>query len=300
MLRGARQAHHQVIACADCGRKVFVLPSSPFDQPVEPTSSARPPMWRSWRAPLLAGGVCTALVLVGFALMLPSLPRRPKDENPSEGRPELPDLVSRIDAGRTALAQGKFHMGHRLLTEAVELRAQWPGQLSSSQNTDLIQLHRQARLLSVLSARSVEEMIRHGRLVRDAEEWKAQFADYRGRGIIFDDIVRLEDSVPVLINHVIEVDDEIVRVALADLKVLGDLPLDGGIRVVFGAQLASCMREEGGRWVLRFEPESGVLLTDLGAVEACFLTPVNNDLRLTIERQRRWVEERALLSILGN
>ena len=97
---------------------------------------------------------------------------------------------------------------------------------------------------------------------------------------------------PLLANHVVEVEGTTVRLALEDLVLLRDLPLDAEPRVIFGARLARCAREEGGTWVVRFEPDSGVLLTDAGAVEACFPAAMDERLRETLVRQKGWVEGR--------
>ena len=64
--------------------------------------------------------------------------------------------------------------------------------------------------------------------------------------------------------------------------------MDGPRRCLFGARLADCKREEGGRWVFRFEPESAVLLTDEGATAACCPGPID-DLREILRRQDEWL-----------
>lgn len=156
----------------------------------------------------------------------------------------------------------------------------------------LQQLHRQAHLLANLSSRSLEEIVRQAMLVRDPEEWAAYFADSRGKTVVFDDVVRLDaEGTPVLANHVIEVGDAVARLALEDVTLLRHLPLEDSPRVIFGVRLLQCGREEGGTWVLRFEAESGVLLTDQGAVETCFSLAADKELLATLEQQRRWVEK---------
>ena len=108
------------------------------------------------------------------------------------------------------------------------------------------------------------------------EEWKARFArDYEGKSVLFDDAVRFDDSAPttgrrrpLLVNYRVVVDGKTVRLALEDLDILQGLPLERPRRLLFGGRLAAVEREEGGRWVVGFIPDSGVLLTDRGAAEA--------------------------------
>ena len=64
-----------------------------------------------------------------------------------------------------------------------------------------------------------------------------------------------------------------MRLALEDLAVLHDLPLDDRPRLIFGARLAGCEREPGGGWVVHFERDSGVLVTDHDAVVAALTQP---------------------------
>jgi hypothetical protein len=257
---------------------VFVLPRGPFG--AAPAAPPAPAPWRSWRGPLLAAAGCLAAVLAAFHAAWPYLQREGKGVAPETApRPAPPRS---LEDGVTALAQGRFRVAQQILDEA-------PGH-----GHRLRQLRRQAALLASLSPRSLEEIVRHARLVRDPDEWERQFEDYHGRAVLFDDAVRRDAAgEPVLANHVVEAGDEPVRVALADLEVLRDLPLDDGPRLIFGARLARCGREEGGGWVVRFQPGSGVLLTDLGAVEACYPTPLDEGVKPTLQRQARWLDERA-------
>src|SRR5205823_166192 len=73
-----------------------------------------------------------------------------------------------------------------------------------------------------------------------------------------------------LTGYEVLVPDEQVRVRL-ELGLLDRLPLDQPRRLLFGARLASVAREGERLWVVRFEADSGVLLTDEGAVAACGL-----------------------------
>jgi hypothetical protein len=61
--------------------------------------------------------------------------------------------------------------------------------------------------------------------------------------------------------------------------------------VLFGARLAGCFREAGGGWVIHFEPESGVLLTDPGAAASCCPAPPGRELEEVLRRQEEWLSD---------
>jgi hypothetical protein len=65
---------------------------------------------------------------------------------------------------------------------------------------------------------------------------------------------------------------------------------------VFGARLLGCRREAGGGWVIRFQRDSGVLLTDLGAVIAGTRKAPDEGLKEALIRQQKWLDERDVAS----
>jgi hypothetical protein len=289
VLRGARGRRHQVVPCPGCGRGVFVLPGAPVAAP----RRARRSLWGALRWPLLAGALCLIAVVVGYSFALPYL----KEQRFSlrSARPDPETLKAHLDAGRQALHQGRFRVALRELNAAVALRDRHPGALSAEENRALNQRQRQAQLLARLLHLTLEEVVARGKLVRNAEEWAEQFEDFRGRSVIFDDAVRRDDDGhPVLANHAVEAGDEPVRLALEDLEVLRDLPLGNEPRLIFGARLRSCLREQGGVWVVRFEPDSGVLFTDAEAVEAAFPVAAGEGLGEVMKRQRKWLDDRPM------
>jgi hypothetical protein len=296
-IQGERQARHQVLTCPGCGDKVFVLPLSPLADPLHaPPAGARAPR-RWWRAPLLAGLASLAGLLLVFMAVRPWLTRSHGSSGPP-GTDEA-SLKQRIEDGRHLLAQGNFRLARRVLGEAIALRDARPRMLSPAGSRHLNQLHRQADLLARLLPVSLAEIVREGQLVRDPDEWDLQMDDYRGRGVLFDDVVRRDgQGRAVLGSYVVEVGDERVRLALEELTLLNDLPLDDEPRMLFGARLRSCEREEAG-WVVRFEPDSGVLLTDLDAVAACFPVPPDKALEQVLLRQQRWLNEQAVVQPAG-
>jgi hypothetical protein len=289
-IRGERQLRHQVLTCPSCGERVFVLPLSPLGTlDAAPAGGTSP--WRWWGAPLLAAAGCVGLLLVGFFALRPLLRR---DSNGTAAPPARGgDLPGQIDLGRRALGQGKFRLAHKLLREAREMRGGRPEALPAAESRRLVQLYRQADLLARLSIVPLEDIVRRGQLVRDPDEWALEMEDHRGRTFLFDDVIRLDaERRPQLGTYIVEAGDERVRLALEDLLILRDLPLEDEPRLIFGASLAGCEREEGGGWVIHFEPSSGVLMTDLEALVACMTQPPDKEVEQVLARQQRWLDDR--------
>jgi hypothetical protein len=243
---------------------------------------------------MVAGAVTAALLGAGFGLVLRSLRSEPEEEHPAPAA--LDDAMA---TARRSLEAGRFHAALRLLNEAVAQRERWPGSLTPLQSRQLTQLQRQADLLSRLSPLSLQEVLTRASQVRDEGEWAEQFKDHRGRTVIFDDSVSRDlAGRPILATYEVTVGDgdarkkETARLALEDLTLFNHLPLDRAQRLLFGARLARCGREDGGTWVVRFEPDSAVLLTDPEAAVVC-ADPLEPDLRETLRRQERWLEDLA-------
>jgi hypothetical protein len=306
LLRGERQRRHQVVPCSNCGRKVFVLPRSLLDAPEEVPEA--PPVVRSWRKPALVGAGSVLLLLVGFLIALPYLSRKQPDVAAVEAHGDAKALLARIEGCRQLMGQGKFHLAKRCLEQAIAERDRRTGLLTGTQNLWLNQLQRQADLLARLSPVPLEEIARAAMLVRDAEERSEQLSWFRGRSFIFDDKVRRDADDPEgrwlkLASYVVEVDDKAVRLALEELVVLQDLPLDEGPRLIFGARFAGCEPERAGDlthtgWVIRFAPESAVLFTDIDALEAGSPVSLGRDLKEALQRQQEWLSERGAALVL--
>ena len=297
VVRGRRLRRHQVVRCPACGAAVFVLPRSPWP-PVDgsplPAGGAAPRARSPWLMPAVAGAVSLAILVVLFLLALPLLSRHPSVRRTEEASP-AERLAVRLDLGRRALADGNYRVALRELNLAVEVRDSHPGLLAPADDRRLTRLQRQADLLARLLNRSLEEIVQEAALVRDPDEWQARFDDdYRGRSVIFDDAVgRDADGRPALATYAVIVNKETVRLALEDLKLFQALPLQPPARMLFGARLAGCARGEGGGWVIRFEPDSGVLLTDPGAAASCCPAPLGRELEEVLRRQEEWLDDLA-------
>jgi hypothetical protein len=241
--------------------------------------------------PALAAVLTLAGVVGLFLAFWPQLIREPRGDE--RARASATGVSERIEAGRRALADSNFRLAQRLFGEARSRAEGEAGLLSRDELRGLIQLQRQSELLALLLDDSLQEIVHRGALHRQEEEWQAKFAsDFRGRSVIFDDEVLLEEGRPVLRFYTVRVGDETVRLALEDLKLLRDLQADLPRRLLFGARLADVAREAGGRWAVRFEADSGVLLTDEGAVAACLPGQPDAGLRDVLRWQKDWIQTR--------
>jgi hypothetical protein len=127
---------------------------------------------------------------------------------------------------------------------------------------------------------------------RQEREWRLQFARrYHGKALVFDDIIH-QNAGRFYLHPPLDVDGRKGLVELSGVKLLRDLPPNWPQRLLFGARLASCAVEPPGTyWVFRFEPDSGVLLTDAAAVEAYFGTPSDPGRLQLLRQQAEWVDD---------
>lgn len=287
---GQRQGQHQVVPCPSCGRPLFILPRSPWPG----ATVARPQgmrLRRSWWVLPLGAGAAALLVIGGVYLWLWSY-LTPRNASPSSAAVPsgLAAVREHLAAGQQALADGHFRVAHRRLLRAVELQHGLGSPLPPAEQRRLVQLHRQADLLATLLGPSLQEVLQHGLRVRDEEEWQAQLADYRGRTVLFDDVVRRDAAGrPALAHYAVAAGGVPARVALEDVALLQRLPLDPPRRMLFGARLDRVVREEGGALVVHFQSDSGVLLTDPGAAAACLPAPLGQDVLEVLQRQEKWL-----------
>jgi hypothetical protein len=296
---GVRQDRHQIVPCPGCGQPLFVLPRSAYPAPEQyqretpdPTAAAGAAALipRPWRLPLLAAVLTLAGVVLVFALVLPRFSRRPPPAPPPSSDPE--EIHSHLRLGQKALAEGSFQLALRELSAAQALLAQQPDALPAADSRRLQQLEREAALLAALLNNSLQEILHQAANVRQEQEWWAQFREnYRGRAVIFDDVVRREpDGRCYLTVYEVRQGETAVRLELGELTLLQALPLDRPHRLLFGARLASIQREPPGVWVIRFRPDSGILLTEEAAAAACSPLPLDEELRQVIQQQREWAD----------
>ena len=293
--RGFRLVHHQVLGCVRCGQAVFVLPSSPLplldDEPTrsQPSNPTAPtPKFSTWRRPLLAGGITLVAVILLFVLLLNFLGRTPQ---PTASSPAADELNRHLAQGEAALAEGSFARAVDELGKARELRDRGQS-MSLADGRRLQQLYRQADLLSGLLSDSLQTIVQQAvGSRRDEGEWQRQFADrYKGKAVIFDAEVRRDAAGELHLDYLLQIPQTKARIDLQSLKLLRTLPLDQPRRLLFGARLESVVLEPEDTWVIRFDAESGVLMTDANAVAACGL-PEDEDSREVLRRQVEWLSQ---------
>jgi hypothetical protein len=295
-VKGFRRSAHQVVACPACRHKVFVLPISPLP-PVSPITSARAssavmlrshPLWQ-WRWPIAVAAVSLAIVVAVFIGILNGPWRSPSQSSVSES------LHRHIEAGRQALEQGKFRLAVEEFETVQTLRERHRETiLSAAERGRLTQWQRQAGLLADLLSNSLEDILRDAaEWDRDEKTWQRIFAErYRGKAVVFDSEVFVDHTGRPQIAYTVFFHDKRATLDLSNVELIGHLPLQNRQRWLFGLRLAGVRLEAEGTWVIRFEPASGVLLTDLGAAAACCLQPAE-ELKDVVGRQAEWLANSA-------
>jgi hypothetical protein len=229
----------------------------------------------------MAAGVTLLLVAGGLIFFFSHL-FRPADPDTGGKQPEGPTVAQLVERSRQLLSDGDFAKALDVLQEGMD---------RGERNRELLQLHRQAQLLAKLLDLPLQDIIQKGQNVRNADAWQKEFNDrYRGWSILFDDWVRRNpDGKHELVNYQIIVGEEKAVVKL-DLDLLTTLPLGQPRRLLFGAKLASVARRgAGGQWVIEFEKDSGVLITEEGAAIALGLAPLDAEIKDVLSEQKRWV-----------
>jgi len=270
-LSTTRQATHQALRCPACGRAIFVLPRAAFRPPGhQPTGRPRSDRPRSalWLlVPAVAMGLLGMGIVYGLARWLES---GDPAGTVAEATPRQ-RLLQTIEAGRGELDRGATHLAREILDRAVGQRDADPALLTEAEHRALNQVQREAALLTDLAPVSLLAMLDQAEKAASLAAWQARFrADYQGRAVLFDDVFRQDRDRKV---HGRRLDDlrtgqSFGRVALDDLALVGQLPLQVPQRWIVGARLKSIEREGSPAWVVRLEPDSGVLMAERVPLEA--------------------------------
>jgi hypothetical protein len=272
-LSGTRGRRPQTVRCPNCGRGALVLPVSVYP-PVGSDGLVlpQPPRYPPWLGALVAAAltltvVALVFVFVGLRLRRPEAPVTAEPASPAE------QARSHLGLARSLLARGKFRSAADEAHAAAACRDQAPAALSPEEHRRLNQALREAELLDnlILLPGPLEALLAQAERTAADEQWQASFRrDYQGRAVLFYAPVTLDKkNRPALVDDRVKCAGATARVALDDLKALMSLPLEPGQRVLFGARLESFARAEDGGWVIRFAPDSGVLLTDIDALRQC-------------------------------
>jgi hypothetical protein len=240
-----------------------------------------------WKILLPLGLAITAtLALIVFLLQGNGKP-------PGNARPPSDDPAPHLAAARTALDQGNFRTALKDLASAEASQKSLPVPLAERRK--LTQLRRQAALMADLIPVPLEELLQEANDL-GPEEWRLVFTDrYRGKAVLFDAEVYRTAAGNYEVYYVLRAAGQPVRIAVGDLDMIKELGknmcLDQPTRLIMGGRLADIGPEPGDNWVIHFQPESGVLLTD----RAILLVACPGyrkglpGLKRTLNRQAEWL-----------
>ncbi len=295
VVEGKRRPEHQVVPCPHCGAEVFVFPLSPWPRigrsggsPAGEGPASTPPRLAPWKI-LLVLGPATAAALVLIVILLGGNGKAP-DRTASPG----PDPSPHLAAARTALDQGNFRTALKELAFVLSHQERLP--VSLAQRRGLAQLRRQAALMADLLPVPLEELVREADDL-GPDEWQLVFRDrYRGKGVLFDAEVCRTPAGLYELRYDLREGGQPVRIAIGDLDVIQELGknmwLDHPTRLIVGGRLAGIGREPGDTWMVHFQPDSGVLLTDrpILLLTCPGLREDLPGLKRTLKRQAEWLE----------
>jgi hypothetical protein len=286
-VNGQRQERHQVVRCLGCGGPVFVLGGSPLAEATAKPQAAGVSR-RYWIGPALAAVLTLAAAVLIFSRLIPALTPTP----PAAEDRRRDDLRRLIGEGREALRREEVRLAAARFREARRRHDESPELLTPAEGRELVRMERQGALVADLLSESLSEILQRAAGARE-EERQAQFnLRYRDRAVIFDDVVTRDAAGHFeLAVYEVRAPGEPARVELSDLKLLKALPLVEPRRMLFGGRLAGLTREERGGhglWVIRLDPDSGVLLTDEDTAGACCPRPLDAGLPAVLRQQAEW------------
>ncbi len=123
-LRGQRQRSSHVVTCPNCGRKRFLLPSSPWPGGDTSAVLSSPPAKQAVASPGNLGRLVLVIVVGGAAAMgliyLLAKPYLRRPGSPPETTPAA-DIRTHIEAGKHALREEAFRLALKELNTALEL-----------------------------------------------------------------------------------------------------------------------------------------------------------------------------------
>lgn len=299
-LRGARKSRARVLTCPQCSERRFIFPRSvlPTVTGDAPPGTERP-LWQL----LVGAAVCTTLlVITGLTLFFLYLPNdRPSGKTPNDkgtGKTSPGTVASQLQqliaTGNKNLQNGSFELAVENLKKAEALDHRVPNVLSRLNRAQMKLSLQQAELFADLIQQPLEGLIREAQN-RSPEEWKARFQKYRNGSVLWYDVIEpLGKGRFRLQNHRILVGEKNLKLARVELplELLTQLELEQPRPMIVGARLESIAQEEGGQWVIRFQPQSAVLMTDEKALHSYGFVPADQEgLREVLRWQREQMEQ---------
>lgn len=286
---GLRQAAQQILTCQKCQKAIFVLPRSPWATPGESLSTAPAKSFGNKKLVQLLAGASILLLIgggIGF-LMIQNIKDRP-------GGP--PDVVSQEEKVREILAkagqllaQGQFRLAQKELQSQEYLLAS----ATSNEALSWKQTLGQAQLLADLAPEPLEDIIRHA-AGATTEGWLADFADrFQNKALVFDAVFRRPPHGAITGNYEVHLPGlDGVKLVFDNITCLQCVDWMENRRVILGVRLASIRLEPPGPlWVVRFDPDQCVLLTDPGAAASLCPEFADPEVRKHLDLQAAWLAD---------
>jgi hypothetical protein len=279
-LTGTRRKQALELVCPKCSAKVLVLPRSAWPvvassavPPTEPSATlptpalaARRSRLKVWLLPMCAGLFALATAIWAIWVYGPQVARSARQDRRS--------VREHLAAAQEALQRGEFERATQELEGTARAWQRDGNAPSRDEQAAHYRLLNQTRLLTELCPQSLEEVL----TIAEEEEKKprADRTDLRirlpQRVVVFDTHLHL----PMLLEnaHTLRLDYQVFGKTLpthVDFSnqegLLKLMPQDKLLRWVFAVRLESVqlrVDEENrkGHWVIRFEANSAVLLTD--------------------------------------
>lgn len=264
LLSGTRRDSFQLARCPKCGAERFVLPRSllpPLQSGPKPAASAPARQFAVWKYLAFAGAAAIVLML-GVHLAFQNFVAKPVENNDADASNKT-DLRSSLQQAREHLALGKFRLA------ADVLGAEDAG-ASAGERAAWRQIYREGSLLADLVPTPIEEILGHAAGIAEAE-WQADFPHrYRGKSVVFDVLLSRSADGRLAANYSLLAAGESARLEWNELQLFRDWRLEQPQRVIFGVRLARIgLEPPGPAWVVRFQPDSGVLITNKEAIGRC-------------------------------
>src|SRR5262245_40745975 len=288
-LSGERRPMHQILSCPKCECPVFVFPRSQWDQ--NPTSaiavhkSAQHAFRaRDWLLAVAAVLITLGILVLAYLWFFGDSSRSDRvliqyaETNPNSA------LLARHARAEKLLAEGYFRLAVEELSSGEKLNL---ASLTTPERLRWDQTQKQAALLADLVAEPLEEILIHAAGTREPE-WSAEFEKrYKGKSVVFDAEWQRGPDGGGKIRYPLLAGRDRARLAMEGLAVFKFIPGPGPERVLVGARLASIQLEPPGpAWVVRFQSDSGVLITNPGAARL-FSPADDKELEKTLQRMTK-------------
>ena len=169
-----RRPRHQAWPCPACGRRLFVLPRSPFLHGEAAAVERRP--WPIWLGPVLAGGTSLLVCVALYFLVLRGLLSGSAADGAAATKAQIVKLHT---SARGALDREDYARAYQELTAATSLLKQQPSALSGSEGRQLQQLTKEVGVVATWPGEPLDLIVERGReaaAMRNGRPWSSATA----------------------------------------------------------------------------------------------------------------------------